>query len=536
LSVDGWCEEVNRHETGPKLLIELYNEVLLKPVPWLSSVDMMRILLLVMTSFGCRDVVETEDSQDSGVPSEASSLSERAGCSDLPSPFTFIEISETQIATVPQLEWQSESSVTPSLVLDPGDGRMLETAGESEAAAHGWFLVHGTPALRTGTVLLAVDTDAGRVCSEELTFDSGLLSVELPEITLSSYDPEGSEGGYTLAHLMTEGQNFMTILNEQGEYTWAAPISGGPGVAIGRDRQSLLYLKPDVDKKGSKGSISTTDSGEIVRMGLDGEVLEAVEMTGMHMDFVELPDGGFATLGFETREFTDETGAIRPLVGDTLMVASPDGRVETIWSSFDSIEPDLTRMYPWGFFEVQNMEDWTHGNGMDYDPDADAFFISLAGIHALVRVDGSTGAQDWLLQSEGGDFVDAEGSVQAPHSIQHLGDDRILVFNRNIVYGEDLPDDTEGCSQASELQLDMAEGSVDQLWSYGSEECVWVIFYGKAHRLEGGNTMVIFSSAGQIDETTPEGQTVWRVNTDVGGAFGYGERVSDFRLDKVLER
>jgi len=61
-----------------------------------------------------------------------------------------------------------------------------------------------------------------------------------------------------------------------------------------------------------------------------------------------------------------------------------------------------------------------------------------------------------------------------------------------------------------------------------------VIFYGEAHRLESGNTMVIFSSAGQIDETTPAGNTVWQINTDVGGAFGYGEPVSSFRLDSAL--
>jgi hypothetical protein len=410
----------------------------------------------------------------------------------------------------------------------------VETPGESEASTHGQFLALGTPSLRTATTLLAVDTESGRACSEELTFDAGLLSTQLPEITLSVHEPLSRQGVYTLVHLITESQKFLTILNENGEYIWAYPINGGPSVTIGRDQQSVLYLAPVADKVGNNGSVSTTGSSEIIRLGLDGQVLETVEMIGMHMDFVELPDGGFAALGYETREFTDDTGALRPLVGDTLMVSSPDGEVETIWSSFDSIEPDLETNYPWSFFEITNMEDWTHGNGLDYDPEADAYFISLAGIHAYVRVDGATGDQDWMLKSEGGDFTDSADSVQAPHSIKHLGDDRILVFNRNIVYGEALPDNTDVCSQASELQLDVDSASVEQLWSYGSQECIWVVFYGDAHRLEGGNTMVIFSSVGQIDETSPEGETVWQVNTDVGGAFGYGAPVPGFRLDTVL--
>ena len=272
-----------------------------------------------------------------------------------------------------------------------------------------------------------------------------------------------------------------------------------------------------------------------MRLSLDAQVLETVVMPGIHTDFIERPDGGFAALGWEVREQVDDSGQIRHLVGDSLLVSSPEGEVETLWTSFDRFEPDLDQAYVKGAFEDPDFEDWSHGNGLDYDPDADAYFVSLAGLGAVVRVDGATGEQVWALSSVGGDFDNAANTVQGPHSIEHLGDDRVLIFNRNLSADGQLPDDAERCSEVTELQLDSESRWVERLWSYDSGECIWVVFYGEARRLESGNTLVIWSSAGQLDEVTPDGETVWRVNTDVGGAFGFGDRVGSIHLDQAVE-
>jgi hypothetical protein len=172
---------------------------------------------------------------------------------------------------------------------------------------------------------------------------------------------------------------------------------------------------------------------------------------------------------------------------------------------------------------------------MDYDPNEDAFFISLAGVDSIVRVNASTGAQEWWLDGNSmGDFDTKDNElriVDGPHSIENLGDDRILLFNRRLIDTGTLPDDADTCSEAVEMQLYPDTGQVEILWRYSSESCLWVTYYGEARRLETGNTLVFFSSAGQIDEANPEGETVWRVNTDVGGAFGFGDRVERFWLD-----
>ena len=103
-----------------------------------------------------------------------------------------------------------------------------------------------------------------------------------------------------------------------------------------------------------------------------------------------------------------------------------------------------------------------------------------------------------------------------------------MIPNRNIPNPLDEPfsEPEEMCSEALEIQLNQETGQASHTWSYGTNECVLVLFYGEALRLTNGNTMVIFSSSGQVSESNPEGDTVWQINSDVGGAFGFGDRRS----------
>ena len=84
---------------------------------------------------------------------------------------------------------------------------------------------------------------------------------------------------------------------------------------------------------------------------------------------------------------------------------------------------------------------------------------------------------------------------------------------------------TSTVSEAVELQLDVSSGNAERVWNYGGDDCLLVVYYGEAMRLDNGNTMVIFSSSGQVSEATPSGDTVWQLNADIGGAFGFGDRV-----------
>jgi hypothetical protein len=486
-------------------------------------------LCLLLLTWGCRD----PDGGDSGTQADTSlpqTLQDRADCTDSASPFTQLELSETAMATVPRVAWQSESAITPTLILEPGDGRILETPGEASAGTSGEVLILGAPALVSARALLAVETEQGRLCSDLIEFETGLLSTGLPELNLSATGLEDSQTpeGFTLTELVTEDGASAIIMDGLGHYVWAHPMGdlSGARVVASLDRKSVLMLD------WARG---IDDAGHIHRIGLDGTEQASTEVIGIHTDFVELPDGGFGALTWEKRELIDDNGETRNILGDRLVRIHTDGTSEVLWNSFDSLPLNLDKTYNITGYGGPDLEDWSHANGLDYDPDEDAFFISIAGLDSVVRINANTGVQEWWLDAaSAGDFSTADSElavVDGPHSIESLGDDRILLFNRRLSDDGKLPADADVCSEAVELQLYPETGEVETVWSYGSEDCLWVIFYGEARRLESGNTLIIFSSAGQIDEATPDGETVWRVNTDIGGAFGFGDRIERFRLD-----
>ena len=489
----------------------------------LCAMRICSVMILFSLLVGCRDLVENDDTAVAVVDS----FSHRVGCSNFSSPFIGVEMVDSPSALIPRLDWVAEEPLTPILVVETEDGRHRETPGESAPSEQGSVYVFGAPAQQSAQALLAVDTEEGRFCSQAFTYQMASLSTAVPEITLSSYDPSQAEGGFTLAHLITEVDHFVVIFDELGRFVWNLNVGEKGGIArvvAGLDRQSILHLR---------WAPTAEVDGYIYRRGLDGSLLEEIPVLGIHTDFVELPDGRYGGLGWEVRSTTNAEGITRYLLADTLLIISASGQTEVLWSAFEHFEKQDSIFESEAGQTIEAPLDWSHANGLDYSVEEDAFFITLAGVNSVVRVAAETGEQVWRLSMENGDFDIHDPVVWGPHSVQSLGEDRILLFNRNLSQNGELPDEAERCSEAREIALYPEEREVETIWTYGSDDCLWVLYFGEAHRLEGGNTQVIFSSLGQIDEATPLGETVWRINTDVGAALGFGDRVSRFRLDSI---
>ncbi len=64
--------------------------------------------------------------------------------------------------------------------------------------------------------------------------------------------------------------------------------------------------------------------------------------------------------------------------------------------------------------------------------------------------------------------------------------------------------------------------------SYSAAEDAYFVslpLLGNAQRLPDGNTLLVFSSAGEMNEVSPSGDVMWRLNLDLGAAFGFSERI-----------
>jgi hypothetical protein len=472
--------------------------------------------LLVLA--GCRDsAMSTADDTGGG---DASALAEKLGCDSSLSVFGDLVVEPTEVTNVKRLMWNSTEPVRPRVVTDIGRETLIEGSVLDQDSTQGEVLLLGVPYQRPSTSILIADTEAGVACSSPHIGQIHSLDPAIPEITLSHWDPDSASGGFTVAGLITDEASMVVILDEQGEYVWSK--EAGLGVvsraAFARDESSLLYMT---------WAEHVHESGTIYRLAYDGSLVDEVKLTGAHTDFVELPHGGMAAIGWDLRDIQDAEGRTDRVLGDTIVEIDSQGNERVVWSVFDSYIPDLGLDYDRASIGMdEDLLDWSHGNGLDYDEEEDDYLISLFGLGAVLRIDRETGEVLWTLSDTHGDFenISAEPLIQGAHSVEVLSPDRILIFNRNIPNPlDDMEDIGERCSEAVELALDSSEGQVEKVWSYGSEDCVLVVYFGEAIRLQNDHTLTIFSSSGQISEADPDGETVWQVNLDVGGAFGFGD-------------
>ena len=68
-----------------------------------------------------------------------------------------------------------------------------------------------------------------------------------------------------------------------------------------------------------------------------------------------------------------------------------------------------------------------------------------------------------------------------------------------------------------EYDIDDDGQVLNQIWSFGVGEGVHARTAGEAHRLENGNTLHNYGSAGRLREVTDAGEVVWDVAWDHGG-------------------
>ena len=129
---------------------------------------------------------------------------------------------------------------------------------------------------------------------------------------------------------------------------------------------------------------------------------------------------------------------------------------------------------------------------------------------------------DWVI-GEAGTLAFAAGSATFLHQHQfELEGDRLLVYDND--------GSSEDASRVLEYQVDFAGGTVTEVWSFTATPTVYTPVLGEPMRPSNGDTIIDWSYAGQIQQVTPAGETVWQLNTKAGFPLGY------IRLEPTLYR
>lgn len=427
------------------------------------------------------------------------------GCSADPPPGedTGLElVLSEQIPTVFTARWTMDPDEVDDVALDfESAGSIKRAPGHIDGQGNCEAIVLGVKPDTEVTVRTVAFVGDTELDGEEGTITTGALPAALPRITLDEehLDPSRASGGFLVTSLMPGP---AVILDADGDIVWWALDPQEPAmvsrVRKSVDGESMLALMWSLFRP------STAEPHTLTRIALDGSHSSTLSYATAHHDFVELPDGTIALLTSDLQQFDGLA-----VNGDQIVEVGLDGSERQAWSIWDHKTFDPDQPGPPG-------EYWSHCNALDYDAGEGAYTISSRALDELMRVDRSSGELLWELGAELDDFVltsgDAGDWFQNQHQFQLL-DGGVLVFDNG--------EDGAAHSRTVEYALDEAAGTAELVWLYEPEQPISVYAFGDVHRHPSGNTLITWSGAGQIDEVTPDGEVVWRINVELGATLGY---------------
>jgi len=334
----------------------------------------------------------------------------------------------------------------------------------------------------------------GTAVSDELTVTTGTAPNDLPGISVDIADPDAVAGGFLVTSLLGTPPGAV-ILDRDGDYVWW--YLSDENIQVSR---AILSADRDWIYFWSVNSHADT-ANKIWQVSLDGAVVNEIVVTDGHHDFTELPDGTLAYLDYDFRTEGDQQ-----VDGDRLIERATDGTETEVYNVWDDVEYQGNQG-PQGAA-------WSHANAMDYLVDDDAYLIGFLGFSSIFKIDRASGQTVWRLGGDDSDFTLVGGGqpFANQHQFQWLGDS-ILVFDNGT------PE--ENSSELVQYRVDEEAMEMELIWSYQADPTVYTVSLGDALRLPNGNTIGDYSMSGQIDEVDPDGELIWRLNMDLGGATGY---------------
>ena len=396
------------------------------------------------------------------------------------------------IGTVIRASWSADGSLgkTRVEVLDSA-GSYLATDWQEPSAAEHAASVLGLASGTGYTLRVAAESGETSVGTPVITADA----TEVPSLTLTGTP---GWGGFLTAGLL--GNDALAgILDEQGRFVWWSPANAPVIRArVKQDGTGVWYVE-------SHGE-ADTDTSDLVGVNWEGEEVSRQTLDRFSHDFVDAPDGRAACVVEDVRE-----NGGKEIVGDSIALVDDEGATETVWDSWDAWpapQPD----------EITGTNSWTHANAIDWDPDSQSYWLGMRNQSTILQVfpDGSMGTQIGGADSSYA-FPNPEDVPEFQHQFQ-LVDGGIVMFDDR---------DSDQYSRVLELSLDDEAGTATAAWTWHHDPEFWVYALGDVDRAADGSTLVVFSSAGTMDDIGPDGELRWELQTQLATGIPYFVRLPE---------
>jgi hypothetical protein len=310
----------------------------------------------------------------------------------------------------------------------------------------------------------------------------------LPQLTFSPTKADGLDGGFlvfeTLKQTFGAGvpDSPAYIIDGDGDFVWWYTKTGI--IDVGRTRQSY-------DGKYMWIAAVNVLSGKsrVIRVKMDGSEEKdfTSEFADLNHDFAVRSDETIAFIAYGSNNCDD------------IKERSPDGTVTTIINSGTAVGASAC-----------------HCNAINYDRNDDTIVFSDLDSSSIVKVTRDTKKVVWLMSSQNAANATITGiNWKNQHNFHIVDKSHLLFFNNNTG-----PNST---AIEAELTLNGGKGTAKQIWSYPSTVTVQIL--GDVQRLGNDNTLITYSTAGEIREVNSAGtvlQTIKSVGS--GNLFGFAEK------------
>jgi len=299
---------------------------------------------------------------------------------------------------------------------------------------------------------------------------------------------EGYGGGYY------DGPYQQFILDRQGRVVWYRQLEDGLSSTFPRvSRDGTHIISERVDRFGLAGG----QPGVIQRMGVDLTVLSELEVPGLRFAWDEADDG---SIYYFDREAEGEGWLSR---------ISTDGTRERLFDCVSWIADRCT-------------DTWCcECNAVVLVPERGSVLMSLWATDTVLEVDiDSHSVRHSWGQLDGSWATEPES---AGFELQHYP---VLTSAGTLLVATQVPDAMLQ-HRIREYSLDEHDQVLRELWSWGEGEDLFAQYQGEALRLDNGNTLMNFGSAGAIREITGDGQLAWSVDWSDGAMLGHTTLVGE---------
>lgn len=413
-----------------------------------------------------------------------------------------------EIPTVVVVEWTTEEPGLSWVEFGTTAETASQTATSAEPSTEHSFHLYGLPGLADVDFTAYTQTDEA-LLEGTGSIETGGLPSELTDFEVTVYEPDlVSAEDYLL--VLTMGTHAALIaMDRSGEPVWYrdlepqdedAPLPMFSDVAFSKTNDHMLFNVYGTDLDDYEGSI--------LEVGFDGAVYDEVPLEYGHHSFYQHEDGTIAYVAVDRRDWwSEEEGEYLDMLGDRIMEVAPDGTTTEIFSTWDWREPDAGYSSRGDYWEQGT--DWTHGNGLEYDPETDRYYFSLGYVDAILEIDRDKGAlvRDYCMDCEGW-VTDTSTPFFFPHDPNITAEGDLLLFSAS---------ETSDESMAIEYVFEGDGAVLEESWSFGESTGNQSVAEGKVHRFGNGNTLIAWSTAGIVREVTRNGEVAWQMETDVGG-------------------